>query len=114
MIFKPDLAQKVLAGEKTVTRRICSQNPRSPWWRERCALEPGHDYAVQPGRGQAAIGRVRVLAVQRELLSMRSLSLHDALAEGFESVSRFRAAWEQINPKAVEAEVWRIEFDALR
>lgn len=33
MNFKPELAAKVMSGEKTVTRRLVSENPRSPWWR---------------------------------------------------------------------------------
>jgi len=40
VIFRPDPAAKVMAGEKTVTRRLVSVNPRSP-----CC----------PGRGKHAI-----------------------------------------------------------
>jgi hypothetical protein len=37
--FQRELAEKVMAGEKTVTRRLVSDNPRSPWWRERVQPE---------------------------------------------------------------------------
>jgi len=63
--FRPELAAKVMAGEKTVTRRLCSDNPRSPWWWEDCSLRVGKDYAVCPGRGKHAIGRVRIVSVER-------------------------------------------------
>ena len=35
MIFRPELAAKVMAGEKTATRRLVSDNPR-----KRCRLTP--------------------------------------------------------------------------
>ena len=44
---------------KTVTRRLVSDNPRSPWFEGGCSLKAGRDYAVCPGRGKNAIGRVR-------------------------------------------------------
>ncbi len=31
MNFRPDLAEKVMRGEKTCTRRLVSANPNSPW-----------------------------------------------------------------------------------
>lgn len=112
MNFQPDLARAVMAGEKTVTRRLVSENPRSPWWRERCALEVNRTYAVCPGRGKPAIGRVRVLRVWRERLGIPGLG--EARREGFQTMHGFRAAWASINgsydPNAL---VWRIEFVAV-
>ncbi|MDP2710815.1 MAG: SEC-C metal-binding domain-containing protein [Solirubrobacteraceae bacterium] len=43
MNFRPRLAELVLAGEKTVTRRATSPNPRSPWYALRCGLVVGRD-----------------------------------------------------------------------
>jgi hypothetical protein len=71
VIFQPDLAEFVVAGRKTVTRRLCSDNERSPWFRDRCAHRPGESYAVQPGRGKTAICRVTVLAVERLVWRVR-------------------------------------------
>lgn len=68
MNFAPDLAEKILAGEKTVTRRMPSDNPRSPWWREKCAFEVGREYAICPGRGKNAVGRMRIKSVRLERL----------------------------------------------
>lgn len=113
MIFRPELAQKVLAGDKTVTRRLCSENPRSPWARAGgCGYRVDHVYAVQPGRGQRAIGMLRVLSVQRQRLGV--LMPVAAREEGFESPAEFQAAWEQINgaydPHAM---VWRVVFEVV-
>lgn len=68
IMFKPELAAKVMAGEKTVTRRLASDNPRSPWWREGCRFQPGQEVPIQPGRGKTAIGRATVVSVRREAI----------------------------------------------
>lgn len=113
MIFRPELAAKVLAGDKTVTRRLCSDNPRSPWWRERCAFEPGRDYAVQAKRGTPSIGRIRIVSVQRcQWLS--AISHHEALREGFKSGVAFIEAWRAINGLVPHGTpLWRVEFEVV-
>lgn len=109
MNFRPELAEKVMAGEKTITRRLVSDNPRSPWWREACSLKVDHTYAVCPGRGKHAIGRVRVVRVDRRRLGF--LGLDEAVGEGFGTMQGFRQAWTAINggydPDVL---VWRVEF----
>lgn len=69
MIFGPKMLPKVLDGTKTQTRRRSSR------------YRAGHDYAIQPGRGKRAVGRLRVLAVRRERIC--DISEDDAIAEGF-------------------------------
>lgn len=109
MNFKPELAAMVMAGEKTVTRRLVSDNPRSPWWRERCSLVVGRSYAVCPGRGKNAIGRVEVVSVR--LCRLGCLSLAEAQREGFERPRAFVEVWEAINGVYdPQAWVWRAEF----
>lgn len=109
MNFRPELAAKVMAGEKTVTRRLVSDNPRSPWWTGGCKLTLGKDYAVCPGRGKSALGRVTVRSKYRERLG--HLSDHEARLEGFPSAQAFEDAFTAINgsydPDAI---VWRIEW----
>jgi hypothetical protein len=113
VIFRPELAAKVMAGEKTVTRRLCSENPRSPWWRERCIYVEGKVFAVQPGRGKPSIGRARVVNCSREPLGV--LTNTAARREGFASMDEFREAWKEINGRYdIWAEVWRIEFEVIR
>lgn len=113
MIFRPDLAEKVLAGTKTVTRRLMSENPRSPWWSETCGYKVDRWYAVQPGRGKRRVGMLWVQDVRRDQLGF--LMPVAALEEGFASPALFEEAWAAINggydPFVF---VWRIEFVARR
>ena len=111
MNFQPELAAKVMAGEKTVTRRIVSDNPRSPWWREKCSLVVGRPsgYAVCPGRGKNAIGRVVIVSVDSIILDWMTTA--EAQREGFADLSAFARAWEAINGSFdIGSDVWRIEF----
>jgi hypothetical protein len=111
--FQPALAQLVLSGQKTVTRRLVSDNPRSPWWRDGCALKPGRDYAIQPGRGKTAIGRAEVVSVRRERLG--DVDHAEACAEGFADQPEFARAFAAINGwYHKDAEVWRVELRPLR
>lgn len=118
MNFRPELAAAVMAGRKTVTRRLVSDNPRSPWFKDRCALQVGHDYAICPGRGKNAIGRVRILSVSQRRLGddfgafgQVSGSLVEARREGFPTPVSFQLAWLKINGTyEADALVWRIEF----
>lgn len=113
MNFKPELAAKVMAGEKTVTRRLASDNPRSPWYRGACALKVGQDYAVCPGRGKNAIGRVRVTRVSRQPLHV-VLNPGEPEREGFPSAEAFLSAWKSINGTWDDmATVWRVEFEVV-
>ena len=102
----------MLAGEKTVTRRLCSENPRSPWWRERCALAPGRTFAVQPGRGKPSIARAHAISVRREPLG--TLSDGEARREGFATAKAFERAFTALlgayNPAAL---VWRVELELV-
>lgn len=110
--FKPELAEKVMSGTKTVTRRPVSDNPRSPWWRERCRYEPGKDYAVQPGRGVKAIGRATVVSVRLERLG--DIDGREAEREGFRDLTEFVCAFTAINGHyRADALVWRVELRAV-
>lgn len=110
--FRPALAAAVMDGSKTVTRRLCSDNPRSPWWRERCALKPGRDYAIQPGRGRPAVGRAIVIDVRREHLG--AVDETEARLEGFTDLAGFVGAFTKINGQFdPNAGVWRVELRAV-
>lgn len=112
MNFRPELARAVMRGEKTVTRRVVSDNPRSHYWRGGCLYQPGKSYAVCPGRGKTRVGRMRVLSVTVGTLG--HLDAAEAAMEGFGSVQAFERAFAKINGGYDSTvEVWRIEFEAL-
>lgn len=112
MMFLPELAALVIAGEKTVTRRLMSDNPRSPWSTAGCALKVGQSCAICPGRGKHAIGRAVVVSVQAQTLG--HLSPEEALAEGFRSPADFEAAFTAINGAYhPHVPVWRVGLEAV-
>jgi hypothetical protein len=115
VIFKPELVKKILAGEKTVTRRPAKQlqsiglaNIYSP-----SHYKPGKEYAVQPGRGKKGVARIRIKRVNLEALGI--IDQDEARAEGFASVYAFAEYWAEIycqwEPTRL---VHRIEFELVR
>lgn len=110
MNFKPELVELILTGRKTQTRRVVSDNPRSPWYRERCALKVNHAYAVCPGRGKAAVAKV--LIVNRPWRQrVDQITDGDAVAEGFISRTDFEDYWRRLHGSYdPDTEVWRVEF----
>lgn len=91
MIFRQ--WREVLSGAKTQTRRLVRPDekyhsylgevqvpsPRHAFgWRAKWAV--GKTYAVQPGRGKPAVGRIRITAIRQE--RVQEITTQDALAEG--------------------------------
>jgi hypothetical protein len=108
--FKRVVALKVVRGEKTVTRRPCSPNHRSPWWREICGLTVGRQYAICPGRGQFQVGLLVVRSTRRERLG--EVDDAEARLEGCADLAEFRALWTRIHGSwDDDQEVWRVEFE---
>jgi hypothetical protein len=113
MNFRPDLAEAVMAGRKTCTRRLVSDNPKSPWWREKCAYRVGQEVAICPGRGKHNIGKARVTSVAR--MALGRVDDAEAKREGFPNWERFYIAWSVINGSYdADALVWRIGLEAVR
>lgn len=123
MIFKPESCEKILKDEKSQTRRIVKsgewlveldgggkivfREPATPKW------ETGKTYAIQPGRGKAAVGRFMLLDIQQE--RVKDISEADAIAEGFSSISEFFGLFESINGKgALDKEVWVLVFEVAK
>lgn len=124
MIFKPEMVEKILAGEKTVTRRpaktqmghLATTDTR-PEARAACRYEVGKDYAVQPGRGKKAAARIRVVRVHREPLGPVSKTLYasEVHREGFSTWWDFSEYWEGLYGAWVPDQlVDRIEFELVR
>lgn len=102
MIFGFEMADKVLAGEKTETRRRGRGD-------EPCPYPPGRCAGVQRGRGMHSEGRVRVSYVRRETLGL----IDDAGArrEGFADRASFFRYWADLHGHVNLCErVWVIAF----
>lgn len=106
MIFKPVLIEKILSGEKTVTRRPVKMRG------EQCHYEVGKIYAIQPGMARVSVGRVRVITAAPVLLD--PITDDEAHLEGFPDANAFKLYWINLygNLKAPEG-VWRIEFELV-
>ena len=143
MIFKSELCDKVLSGEKTQTRRLKRENeyfthgfarqPDSVTRRSETTLDArkwvvGRTYAVQPGRGKKAVGRIKLLAIREEPL--QDISDDDCYEEGIDPYiiavehatfgaigprDEFKTLWDNINKKpgtrwADNPGVWALTF----
>ena len=138
MQFTPENCEQILAGNKTVTRRLvrvgdCGDVAGGVVWAVRRDGRPvwkvGGEYAVQPGRGMAAVGRIRMAEIRRERLW--DIVPGDCIAEGLESdeglspflrdvdlMERFEALWNGINKAPGtrhrdNPEVWVLRFEKV-
>lgn len=125
MLFKPELVALILAGRKTQTRRIVRDGDRStlfspyhaiPQCRDfvqrngRVLWEVGRIYAVQPGRGKHAVGRITITAI-RYCSRASDISESDARAEGFSTAEEFRAVYGRLNGAAsLDRPCWALTF----
>lgn len=110
----------ILQGQKTQTRRLVKDgdvalrgrynrieaviiNGRKKWW-------VGKTYAVQPGRGEQQIARIRLLAINRQKVSQ--ISQTDAQAEGFSNKQEFLLTWAHIHgDEKFDVYVWVLKFE---
>lgn len=110
VIFRSELAEVILRGEKTATRRQLSDNPRSPWYRDRCAYKVGQVFTINPGRGVPRVGEARVTRVYQQ--PPLYVSGEQAKEEGFPTSKAFHEALCEINPGIdLSLPVWVIEFE---
>lgn len=86
MIFKPELAAKVMAGTKTRMWRPGSTQ----------RYQVFRDYAVQPGRGKFAIGRLRIIEAAECVLG--DTTEEEAILEGFEDLEGFHTYVRALYP----------------
>lgn len=117
MLFKPELLEKVLAGTKTQTRRLCKPGEYTfmkgcmdksrgyvAAYSEIChrnhkrRFVDGRTYAACPGRGKVQQCKIRIVRMWRE--DVRNIIDEDVKAEGFENIWDFLVVWMQINDPA--------------
>ena len=67
--------ERTLFSDDTNTLMVLGANGRIKW-------EQGKTYAIQPGRGQKAVARRKLLAIRQERL--QDISFDDLVAEGME------------------------------
>lgn len=98
----------ILDGKKTQTRRLVTPNTGFTAHAEGAHVtytsagryEVGKTYAVQPGRGQKAVGRIRIARIGRE--DVRDISDADVAAEGFgEDKDAFLETWCEMHDPGI-------------
>lgn len=137
MIFKDELCQAVLDGNKTQTRRLVRVEeryisngaiPATVYAWHKIKWQVGRTYAIQPGRGKKAVGRFRLTEIRQERL--QDIDEAGAIAEGvqrgkwykagdlsvfFSAREMFGALWDSIHRKGDRwvdnPEVWVLEFE---
>lgn len=114
MIFQHTY-QLILNDKKTETRRLINpgenllDNPIRVEMNGRIKWQVGRPYAIQPSRGQKAVGRIRLTDIKIQPLGQ--MSHEDALAEGYESLDGFRQTWLQIHDQFdPDQAVWVLTF----
>jgi hypothetical protein len=85
LIFSHGLHQKVLSGQKSETRRPIQADETH------CRYRVEHDYAVESGKREPAVGRIRILAVEAQLLG--DITPESVKREGFKTREDFEAHW---------------------
>ena len=82
-LFKQSLLQKILAGQKTQTRRIHT-----------CLLQIGESYGIRTNRFEKA--QARIIITDRRQEKLGDITQEDARKEGFKNLEEFREVWEEI------------------
>jgi hypothetical protein len=131
VIFKAELAEKILRGEKTQTRRIVKPGEQHILSNNHAILavfdakgrlkwKLGALYAICPGRTKPGIGFIRITQIKRQHL--RNMWDADVKAEGvpegrtYTNNEPFGKLWNTINKKPGirwedNPEVWAITFE---
>lgn len=118
MNFRPEMVLAMRRGPKIETRRVANDNPRSPWYRAGCAyhvqrpsIDRGPvDYAICPGRGKAAVGRLKLTA-EPELSVVENITDLGAHREGFKDRDAFLAYFRKLNPTSgLDTSIWALRF----
>lgn len=116
--FKPELIQKILAGEKTQTRRLRKSGDEytrtmtqgkhperrvyQVYRNNRLLWQCGKTYAVCPGRGKPQVARFKLQIMRWE--DVRQISGANSRAEGFRNRLEFWLTWCGFHdPKAIDA-----------
>ena len=107
---------KVLSGEKTATSRIVKPGDAAhslttgeifavsrhcQTGLDRLIYALGKDYAIQPGRGQKAVGRFLVTGIER--YDVRTITHERARLEGFSGVFAFLDVWTSMHDPTFHA-----------
>lgn len=102
MTFTPEHCRMILDRVKTQTRRL--DRVYIAGLQRPLLYQVGRIYAVQPGRGKPAVGHIRILSLDRQMV--REVTNLQARAEGYDTVFHFWQALDTVNNRAVKGNEW--------
>ena len=106
ILFKPESKQKILAGEKTQTRKL--------WAKPRAREGAEHLFYLRPPMtGEPPFARARIVKVWRQKLG--EMSEAEARAEGYPTLDSFYRQFRKINDRKLkgdlrDVQVYAVEF----
>ena len=109
ILFKSESMEKILAGEKSQTRKL--------WDRPRAKEGSEHLFYLRPPMtGERPFARALITRVWRQQLG--EMEEEEARAEGYASVQAFLDAFQQINGRKIkgdlrQVQVYAVEFQLL-
>lgn len=130
MQFTNGLAESIMRGEKTQTRRpvkstesakategIWADQIESVYTNGRLKWMVGKTYAVQPGRGKKAIGHIKITRIRQQ--RVHDINRVDAVREGFKDMRAFQRKWSDLYDSTQFAwknnpRVWVIDFHLVQ
>ena len=104
ILFKPEHVAPILGRRKTQTRRV---------GKKRWNVGAVHQCQTRMFDNLSVFAHVRIVGVDQEWL--RSITMHDAIAEGYTGPGTYLDAFYRINKMAWDANplVWVVYFDLV-
>lgn len=113
MLFTEAMVEAMREGRKVETRRVANDNPRSPWFREKCSYKLGKPYAIVPGRSKPGIGFLELVEEPR-LGPVDSITHLGARREGFANRASFLMYFGTLHGEFdLSMQVWALHFKIL-
>lgn len=108
MMFDKLCIDKILDGEKTVTRRVMRSNKRP--------AIPGKIHKLKKDRTKKTYGEIKIISCEQD--SFLFLTEKEAKLEGFNSKEEYLMYFSKINKIPLDELpyflIWRVEFEVIK
>lgn len=115
-MFDKYCVDKILSGEKTVTRRIhrgFNKNDELIYRQKRPAV-PGRIHKIKIDRTKKTYGYIKIKSCTKEILSKGLSDINEVYKEGFTDRNEYIDYFKKVNNlKYPNNWVWRVEFEYL-
>lgn len=104
MMFDKFCIEKILSGEKTVTRRLSTRRPGVP----------GAIHKLKVDRTPKTFGEILITSCRKE--QIKDITEEEAFKEGFDSLNEYLAYFMEVNDIDILFRsdwIWRVEFKLI-